>query len=244
MALAQTDIVIPGRGATLKGFLAYPEGADTLPGMLVLPGAGGLTDQIRGVATRLAEQGYSALAYDVYSRQPDAPVGSSYAEIVPYFNKIHDRTLLIDLDATLQFFRGLSVVDPDRIGVLGFCAAFSIVLASHDVRLKACVSFYNQIYYRQGDNPGPIISPINRIPNLWCPFQGHYGEADMAHTEEQRTELESALKRFNRNYEFYRYPDTPHAFMDEGTAGYEEARANLAWSRTFAFLGKHLAANA
>ena len=54
-------------GTTLKGYLAYDEGADAeRPGVLVVHEWWGLDDYIRRRARMLAELGYTALAVDMY----------------------------------------------------------------------------------------------------------------------------------------------------------------------------------
>ncbi|MCG6875822.1 MAG: dienelactone hydrolase family protein, partial [Betaproteobacteria bacterium] len=53
---------------------------------------------------------------------------------------------------------------------------------------------------------------------------------------------EAALKAAGVPYELYRYDNVEHAFNnDTNAARYNKAAADLAWSRTVAFLKKHLA---
>jgi carboxymethylenebutenolidase len=54
---------------------------------------------------------------------------------------------------------------------------------------------------------------------------------------------ETALAANNKTYAIYIYPGTHHAFNnDTGAARYNKAAAELAWSRTLAFLAEHLGA--
>ena len=236
--LIQSNVQIPGRGVMIKGFLAYPEGSGSLPGVMIHPGAPGLTDEVRGVASRFADEGYAALAYDLYSRQPDAPTGAPYMEIVPYYKKITDRTSLMDIGSAMEYFRSLSVVDAERTGILGFCSAFPTVFACHDLGLRACISFYNQVYYGEEANADATVSPIDRIPSLWCPYQGHYGDNDAVIPVDEVNQLESALQKYGKQYEMHVYPGAPHGFFS--AANYHEPSAELSWSRTLDFLKTHL----
>ncbi len=238
--VAESDVQFPGLDVMLKGFLVYPEGARSRPGVLVHPEAYGLTDQLKEVARRLAHQGYSVLAFNQYSRQPEAPIGAPYEVISQYSRRITDRVALMDLDATLAYFRSLSAVDPERVGVLGFCSAYPIVLACHDVRLRACVSFYNQVRYQEKYNADASVSPLDRIPGIWCPFQGHYGDNDVAVSVDDITLLESTLKRFGKAYDLHVYPGAPHGFFNETRPDYRQTYAETAWSRVLEFLGVHM----
>jgi len=52
---------------------------------------------------------------------------------------------------------------------------------------------------------------------------------------------EAALKAAGKTYEIYIYPDANHGFNnDTSAARYDKAAADLAWTRTLAFLRKYL----
>jgi carboxymethylenebutenolidase len=54
---------------------------------------------------------------------------------------------------------------------------------------------------------------------------------------------EAALKANNKKYTIHVYAGTQHAFNnDTGAARYNKAAADLAWSRTLAFLAENLGA--
>ena len=240
-ALTEKDVRIPGTDVTVRGFLAHPEGASGLPAVLIHPEASGLIDQVRDVARRLAAEGFVALAFDCYSRQPDAPAGAPYEEIVQYYRRITDREELLDLDAALLFLRGLGEVDAERIGVTGFCSGYPIVLSCHDLRLRACVSFYNQLRYSADANADLAVSPLDRIADLWCPFQGHYGAEDGAVPPDDVDALRAGLTRFGKTFELNVYEGAGHGFFNETRPAYHRPSAELAWERTLAFFRKHLA---
>src|SRR4051794_28741860 len=51
----------------LKGYLTGPEGEGPHPGVVIIHEARGLNDNIKGVAGRLAQEGYVALAVDLFA---------------------------------------------------------------------------------------------------------------------------------------------------------------------------------
>jgi carboxymethylenebutenolidase len=55
------------------GYLAYPEGEDALPAVLVLQEAWGVDAHIEDVTRRFAAAGYVALAPDLFAKARRAP---------------------------------------------------------------------------------------------------------------------------------------------------------------------------
>ena len=55
-------------------------------------------------------------------------------------------------------------------------------------------------------------------------------------------EYEAALKANNKVYEAHIYPEVNHGFHNDSTPRYDEAAAELAWSRTIDWFTKHLTA--
>src|SRR5689334_3852607 len=55
-------------GTQTRAFIARPSGSSPHPGLIVIMEALGVNEQIRGVARRYAEQGYVAIAPDMFHR--------------------------------------------------------------------------------------------------------------------------------------------------------------------------------
>ena len=65
---------------------------------------------------------------------------------------------------------------------------------------------------------------------------------DLGMDDRCRRLLEAALKANGKTYELHMYEGANHAFNnDTNAARYDKAAADLAWSRTIAFLKKNLA---
>jgi carboxymethylenebutenolidase len=64
----------------------------------------------------------------------------------------------------------------------------------------------------------------------------HFGETDesipMATVEE--------IKKKQPQAETYTYPDAPHGFTCDERASYRKEASDLAWTRTYEFLAKHM----
>jgi carboxymethylenebutenolidase len=117
-----------------------------------------------------------------------------------------------------------------RIAVTGFCfgGTFSFALAAADPRVRAAVPFYGS---------APSAEDIGRIA---CPVHAFYGQHD-TRLIEALPEVERAFADAGRDFTTTVYPDAGHAFFnDTNPHAYNAADAADAWSRTTAFLARHL----
>lgn len=114
--------------ATLSATLYAPDDGAAHPAVLVLGGAEGGRSWAKGIARRLAEQGYVALAQS-YFNGPGLP---------PQLSAIPLERLQAGIDYLAQPQRR----SPSRIAVLGLSkgAEAALVLAAHDARVAAVVA--------------------------------------------------------------------------------------------------------
>jgi carboxymethylenebutenolidase len=149
MEISSSMVDFPGGNATrsTKGFLAKPKMAGTYPGVIVIHEIWGLVDHIKDVASRLAREGYVALAVDLFEEK----IVSKLEEGRVLRDEFTEEKILGDLNGAFNYLKTLSYVNPNRIGSVGFCmgGGLSLLLACHNRDLAAPVIFY-------GRNPSPI----------------------------------------------------------------------------------------
>ncbi|WYB31331.1 alpha/beta hydrolase [Streptomyces sp. SM1P] len=127
-------ITFPNDQITMAGNLYLPEGLDRTsrhPAVVVVHPGGGVKEQAAGLyASKLAEQGFVALAFDA-SYQGDS--GGEPHHLEDPYARVDDVRAAVDHLQTLDF------VDPERIGALGICAGggYSVNAAMTDYRIKA-----------------------------------------------------------------------------------------------------------
>jgi carboxymethylenebutenolidase len=222
-------VAFPSNGREAHGYLVLPE-AGSGPGVIVIQEWWGVTDQVRGVVRRLADEGFVALAPDLFGGRTthDADEAARMMQALPV-----DRAAR-DLAGAVDFLLGHDAVTGDVVGAVGFCmgGGFVIVLAAQaGDKIGAAVPFYGVV-------PGtPDLSAIT------APVLAHFGEGDAFVPPKKARELERALSdRSGAEVTFHFYPDTGHAFFNEenllGT--YHPAHAEIAWERTVEFLRRHL----
>jgi carboxymethylenebutenolidase len=217
-------------GQAVQGYLAEAAAADA-PGLVVIQEWWGLNDQIRGVADRYAAAGFTALVPDLYRGK--ATVEAAEAE--------HLMSGLDFGDAAGQDVRGAVQQLKKRcarVGVTGYCmgGALTLLAACHVPEADAGAIWY-------GVPPLDYVDPAA----IKLPLLGHFGTADTVFPIASVDQLETKLRAAGVPFEFHRYA-AQHAFANEtqvGAAkqsftGYDADAAALAWTRTLAFLGKHL----
>ncbi len=206
------------------GYLALPD-SSAGPGILVLHAWWGLTDHVRGVCDQLAEEGYVALAPDLFAGRVATEVGDAERQLAEA-----DADELAHLTrSSLQTLRTLPSTTGEVVGVLGWSmgASMALWLAARVPDAIAATA----VYYGGQD--------IDMI-DARSAFLGHYAEDDAYVDEDGLVLLESELHLDGLDVEFHRYAGTRHWFAEPDRPEHDEAAATLAWDRTLAFFRRHL----
>jgi carboxymethylenebutenolidase len=189
----------------------------------------GLNPHIEDVARRKALEGFLTLAPDLLSVNGGTPSSEDGAR------DLHQKTPREDMIAAAIAAVPFMLHHPDstgKVGAIGFCFGGGVVnrMAAGSADLAAAVPFYGS------QVPAQMVSSIK------APLLLHYAEHDN-NINAGIAAYEAALKSNGKQYAIYTYPGTQHAFTDD-TAGvrYNKAAAELAWTRTIAFLKENLGA--
>ncbi|WP_441350706.1 alpha/beta hydrolase [Streptomyces cellostaticus] len=127
-------VTFPNGQIAMAGNLYLPDDLDAKvlhAAIVVVHPGGGVKEQAAGLyASKLAEQGFVALAFDA-SFQGDSGGEPHHLED-PYAR-------VDDVRAAVDYMQTLDYVDPERIGTLGICAGggYSVNAAMTDYRVKA-----------------------------------------------------------------------------------------------------------
>ena len=222
-------VQFPFDGGNTSGYLATPK-QGTGPGVIVIQEWWGLVDHIKDVCDRFADEGFVALAPDMYhgktTKSPDEAGKLIMALRIDQAEK--------DLGGAVQYLLTLDSMTSRKIGVIGFCmgGALALYTATKNQNIGACIVFY-------GIHPN--VKPD--LPNLNAPVLGIFGEKDRSVPPAAVHELESKIKNLGKQVEMKIYPGADHAFFnDTRPEVYKTEAAADAWQRTIAFLRQHLSA--
>ena len=220
-------VQFPFAGGNTGGYLSIPKKGSG-PGVVVIQEWWGLVDHIKDVCDRFAEEGFVALAPDLYhGKQAKSPDEDGKLMMAMRIDEAER-----DLSAAAEYLSTHDATTSEKVGVVGFCmgGALSLYTATKNPNIGACVVFY-------GGHPN--VKPD--LPNLHAPVLGLFGERDRSVTPAVARELERKLKELGKQIEVVIYPGAEHAFFnDTRPEVYNAEAAADAWQRTIKFLRENL----
>lgn len=222
---APTPVVKFGEG---QGYLATPKGAGKHAAVIVIQEWWGLDHWIREQADRFAGQGYVALAPDLYrgkvAKDPD--------EAHELMRGMPEDRAMADLKAAFAYLATREDVDPERIGVIGWCmgGGYALALATSEPRVRATVMNY-----------GRLVTDQNAITKIGGPILGNFGAADRGIPAEDVKAFGANLTKYGKLGDIKLYEGAGHAFMNPNNKqGYDAAAAQDAWGRIDGFFSRTL----
>jgi carboxymethylenebutenolidase len=219
-------------------FEAKPLEGGPYPGIAVLMEAFGLNDHIKKVTERIAQEGYVAVAPDLYHRESERIVPyNDLPKAIGIMNRLQDAKVMDDVGAAIAHLKSQNNVKADAIGVTGFCMGGRLTYLSaahHNKDVKAAVAFYG------GGIPMGKPSPLSRTGEISCPIYLFFGGKDPLIPQEHVAEINKALTANNVNFQTKIYPEATHGFFCDDRASYHEVAAKDAWDNLKSFFAQHL----
>ncbi len=213
---------------TVNAILYTPQGKGPFPALVVIHEWWGLNDWVKEEASQLADQGYVALAIDLYRGQ----VATTPDEAHQIMRGVPNDRANRDLLGATSFLASQKNVDPARIGSIGWCmgGGYSLDLAVADPKLKAAVINY-----------GHLASDDATLKKINAAILGIFGGQDKGIPPADVKKFESQLKALGKTADIHIFPDAGHAFENPNNkTGYRAEDAAEAWKLTTAFLAKYL----
>ena len=217
-------------GADVMAYWARPAAAGRYPVVMIAHENRGTGPHYEDVARRYAKNGYVGLVIDQLSRQggtaavPPNEIGgliSGPAAVAQYVG---------DFQSAMAFLRQQPFVDPNRIGMTGFCFGGGITysLVAVEPSLRAAVPYY-----------GPVMD-ASGLRNARAAVFGVYGAND-TFVNPSIPNVEAALSEARVPFRTMQYAGAGHAFYnDTNPMSYNEAAALAAWRDTLAWFATYL----
>ena len=227
-------------GTRIDAYFSRPADPGRYPGVVVIMEAFGLIDHIKDIARRFAEQGYLAVAPDMYTRE-GSPDPTVMEEIFKTMFSVPDTQAVADLEGAIAFLKG----QPDsngKVGAIGFCSGgrYTLMLGCKSTNLDAAVDSAGGFIIQDEHTPQRPVSPIDVVPTLSCPLLALFGEEDPNPSPEHAARLQEELDRHGKTYTFHMYRDAGHAFFADYRPSYRAAPAQDMWHRVMLFYDEHL----
>jgi len=221
------NVEFTSNGGNTTGYLAVPKSGNG-PGVVVLQEWWGLVNHIKDVCDRFAEQGFVALAPDLYhgrvAKSPDEAGKMMMALRIDEAEK--------DLKGTVDCLEAHPARSGEKVGIIGFCmgGALSLYAATKNDKVGACVVFYGV---------HPNVKPD--LSNLHGPVLGIFAERDKSVSPQVVHQLEGRMAAIGKSFEAHIYKGVDHAFFnDTRPEVYNGQAATDAWRRTIEFFNRHL----
>lgn len=198
------------------------------PALIVIHEWWGLNGLVKDQAMRLADQGYVALAVDLY-RGKVATTSDIAHEIT---RGVPEDRVKRDLHAAFEFLASPPNVRKDRIGSIGWCmgGGYSLDVALQEPDLAADIINY-----------GHLATDAEALKKINATILGLFGGQDHGITPDDVHKFERALKGLGQKIEVKIYDDAGHAFENPNNKdGYRPADAADAWKLTVDFLASTL----
>lgn len=219
--------------ATIPAYVARPEGA-AKAAIIVIPEIFGVNPGIRQKCDSWARDGYLAIAPDIFWRfapgvelDPDVP--DQLQEAFGYFGQYDPDLGVQDIEAAIRHIRGTEGVG--KVGLVGYCLGGRMAyMAAARTDIDASVGYYGVMIDQ-------MLGESHAIAN---PLMLHIPTADHFVGPEAQAAIHAGLDSHPK-VTLHDYEGLDHGFAAEMGDRRDEAGAQLADSRTRAFLAANLA---
>jgi len=226
-------ITIEGQDGAFNAYIARPK---IMPAaaVVVLQELFGVNADIRKTCEELAEQGFVAVAPDLFWRQePGVDLNVTSEADWQHGLRLYqayDRDAGVrDIKDTLNAVAKLRECT-GKIAVQGYClGALMTFLTAVRGKLNAAVAYHG----------ADTEKYLGEVQNLHAPLLMHLGEEDEFISKAAQAEIKTALAS-KTNATVYSYPGQRHAFARHNGTHYNAAAAALANGRTSEFLQREL----
>ena len=193
------DVTFKSGDETVGGYLARPDSAGRHPALVVIHEWWGLNDWVKEQAQKFAEQGYVALAPDLYHGK----VASDPATAHELSRGMPQDRAVRDLKAAFAYLAARSDVNKAKIGSVGWCmgGGLSLQLAVNESRLAVCVVNY-----------GAMPTDAADIQKIHAPVLGNFGADDRGIPPDAVRAFEKALQGGGKSADLKIYDGAGHAF--------------------------------
>jgi carboxymethylenebutenolidase len=233
LAAPPKDVSYKSGNETVHGIIYAPEGKGPFPGIIVIHEWWGLNDWVKEQASKLSDQGYVALAIDLYRGK----VATTPNEAHEFMGGVPQDRAARDLQAAFAYLQSQPNVKKDRIGAIGWCmgGGYALHMALDQPKLAADIINYGVADYASLAKDESALKKIN------APILGLFGQQDRGIPADEVKNFAEQSGKLGKKVDITIYPDAGHAFENPNNKdGYRPKDAADAWKKIVSFFAANL----
>jgi carboxymethylenebutenolidase len=214
------------------------DGTTGHPGVLLIMDAYGLRPAVAEMVDRIAADGFSVLAPNVFYRAGPSPVGPEmdFSRIRPLIAELTPGRLGADGAAYLDYLA--EVASPGPVGITGYCMGGRVgwwIAVAHPGRVAALAGFHTAGLVTEAPD-----SPHRRAGDVNAELYFGFADDDPGMTDEQIATFERALDDAGVRYRAEVYEGARHGYAMADLAVYDEGAAERHFRELRALLERTL----
>lgn len=222
-AAAGGDVEVTSGDQVYQSYLAAPAGEGPFPGIVLIHSFRGLEQGYKDMVDQFAAEGFVVLAigWQTFVQDPGDIVMKQIVE------------------DSIAFLTAREDVDPERIGLTGFCAGgrHTMLYLPQIESIKAGVAWYG---FPENGDP----APIDLVGDLTAPLLIIHGTADDPSPIAGIYNYANTLTEAGKYFELKVYYGEPHGFMVQGGQLRTDEVAQSAFNEMVDFFSRKLVAEA
>ena len=239
--IAETVKIQGHDGKWINTYFSRPLGDGNFPGMVLIPHMPGWDEWCRETARRFTQHGYMVMCPDIYA---DFGTGTppEVSGMAREQGGTSDKDVMADAKGAMEALKAQPTAN-GKVGVIGMCSG------GRHAYLAACtVEGFDAAVDCWGGAVQPAerlsekqpVAPIDCTENMSCPIIGIFGNEDFFPTPADVDKMEEALKKYGKEYEFYRYDGAGHGIWYYDKPMYRQEQAMDSFNKVLDFLDRKL----
>ena len=157
---------------------------------------------------------------------------------------VSDESVMGDCKASIDFLLDQMHGNNGKVGVIGMCSGgrHTFLAACTLDNIDAAVDCWGGgVVMDEAElNEKKPVSPHTLTKNLKCPLLGIFGNDDHRPDVNEVNETEELLKKYDKEYTFYRYEGAGHGIWYYDKPMYRQQAAMDSWNKVLEFFEKNL----
>jgi carboxymethylenebutenolidase len=240
--LAETITLRGNNNDPVAAYSSRPLGEGPYPGIILIPHMPGWDEINRELARRFTQRGYVVICPDIYGRFGQG-LPADVSTMARQAGGVSDDSVMGDCEGALAYLKSQPYSN-GKVGIIGMCSGgrHAFLAACRMDGLSAAVDCWGGgvVMAREALTPAQPVAPIDLTAQLKVPLMGIFGNDDRAPSPEQVNRHEAELKKYGKNYVFYRYDGAGHAFWSYDRESYRPTAAIDSWNKVLEFFGEFL----